>query len=74
MIGKASWHQIFINILEQTFQNIVNKCFMYTIYQTFHDECLEKHFQYILHFFSYFVNVLKTFPVKLSYLSYFITV
>ena len=46
------------------------KHFMYTVYKTFHAECLKKNF----HFFSYFINVLKTFPVKPSFLSYFINV
>ena len=34
----------------------------------------EKHFRQNLNFFSYFINVLKTFPVKPSFLSYFINV
>ena len=50
------------------------KHFMCTVYQTFHDECLKKCFQQNLNFFSYFINVLKTFPVIPSFLSYFINV
>ena len=62
------------NVFDRMFlkhlQTMLFKHFVCTVYQTFHDE----HFDQNLHFFSCFINVLKMFPVKPSFLSYFVNV